>query len=81
VGALIAMLTSNRSATPPRMPVARGDIAASLQLRRAPVLPMTMRQPNARVLQMNNSPRQLPLFPLSLKVTRPIEGDVDLDTL
>ena len=73
------MLTSNRSVAPPRMPVARGDIAASLQLRRAPVLPMTMRQPNARVLQINKSPRQLQLFPLTLRPTRPIEADTDLD--
>ncbi|HEY4067143.1 MAG TPA: hypothetical protein VGM74_09630 [Burkholderiaceae bacterium] len=61
-----------------RMPVARGDIAASLQLRRAPVLPMTLRQPSARVLQISHAPRQLPLFPL-MKPTRPVDVETDTD--
>jgi hypothetical protein len=71
------MLTPNQT---PRMPVARGDIAPSLQLRRAPVLPMKLRKPGARVLEISHSPRQLPLFPMMLKPTRPVE-DTDFDTL
>jgi hypothetical protein len=44
------------------MPVARNDIAPSLQLRRAPVMPMTLRNPKSRVLQISRSPHQLSLF-------------------
>ena len=57
------------------MPVARGDIAPSLQLRRAPVMPMTLRQPTLRVLQTSRTPRQLSLFEHMMRPTRPVEPE------
>ena len=42
-------------------PVARGDLAKSLRVHRAPVLPMPARQP-MRVLQTSHAPAQLSLF-------------------
>ena len=42
-------------------PAARSDLAKTLQVRRAPVVPMPQRQPS-RVLQTGHAPAQLSLF-------------------
>ena len=42
-------------------PTARGDLAKTLQVRRAPIVPQPQRQ-QSRVLQTGHAPAQLSLF-------------------